>query len=126
MLPEKHIWVFNSGDRGFPGGLFSDRTQAEMWIAQYRLTGVLTAYPLDEGCYDFAVRNGFLSQRALEQNNKITRIPILLDHSPRLLLIITISRTEIAFRDDRPDKVFSMHLSTNFDRCAPISMKTNS
>ena len=30
--------------------------------------GVLTAYPIDEGCYDFAVRKGLLSSRAFEQN----------------------------------------------------------
>jgi hypothetical protein len=68
MLPDRHVWVFNSGERGFPGGVFTDRTFAEAWIAKHRLTGVLTAYPLDEGCYDFAVRNGLLSSRALEQN----------------------------------------------------------
>lgn len=68
MLPDRHNWVFNSGMRGFPGGVFTDRTVAEAWIAMHRLTGVLTAYPLDEGCYDFAVRNGLLSGRALEQN----------------------------------------------------------
>lgn len=68
MLPERHVWVFNSDARGFPGGVFTDRTVAETWIAMRRLTGVLTAYPIDEGCYDFAIRNGLLSLRALEQN----------------------------------------------------------
>ena len=68
MLPERNVWVFNSGERGFPGGIFTDRTVADVWIATHRLTGVLTAYPIDEGCYDFAVRNGLLSSRAFEQN----------------------------------------------------------
>lgn len=68
MLPERHVWVFNSGASGFPGGIFSDRTAADAWIAGHRRTGVLTAYPIDEGCYDFAIRNNLLSPRALEQN----------------------------------------------------------
>jgi hypothetical protein len=28
------------------------------WIARHKLTGVLTAYPLDVGCLDWAVENG--------------------------------------------------------------------
>jgi hypothetical protein len=52
----------------FSGGIFTERAIAEAWIATHRLTGVLTAYPLDEGCYDFAVRNGMLSHRAFEEN----------------------------------------------------------
>lgn len=56
MLPAKHVWIFNgSGSRRFPGGVFSTLEKAEQWIVKNRLTGVLTAYPLDEGCLDWAV-----------------------------------------------------------------------
>ena len=68
LIPEKHVWLFNSGNKGFPGGVFTDRAKAEVWIATHRLSGVLTAYPLDEGCYDFAIRNELLSQRAREKH----------------------------------------------------------
>jgi hypothetical protein len=58
MLPEHHIWVFNGQGSNFPGGIFTDKIAAEAWIAANRLTGVLTAYPVNEGCFDWAVRNG--------------------------------------------------------------------
>jgi len=57
MIPDQHIWVFN-GSRQFPGGLFTTIERAETWIRKHRLTGVLTAYPVDEGCFDWAVRCG--------------------------------------------------------------------
>lgn len=58
------IWVFN-GDgetRSFPGGVFSTFEKAVKWIAEYRLSGVLTAYPLDEGAYDWAKRRDVLDE----------------------------------------------------------------
>ena len=51
------IWVFNGG-RQFPGGLFTTIEKAEAWIARHGLSGVLTRYPVDEGCFDWAVRTG--------------------------------------------------------------------
>jgi hypothetical protein len=68
MIPEKHVWVFNSGSKGFPGGVFTERAMAELWIETHRLSGVLTAYPLDEGCYDFAIRHELISRRSLEKH----------------------------------------------------------
>lgn len=68
MLPEQHVWIFNSSCKGFPGGVFAQRVAAEQWIAAHGLTGVLTAYPLDEGCFDFAVRCGFFRGPALERH----------------------------------------------------------
>lgn len=68
VIPEKHVWVFNSGGKGFPGGVFTERAKAELWIATHHLSGVLTAYPVDEGCYDFAIRHDLLSKRASEKH----------------------------------------------------------
>jgi hypothetical protein len=60
------IWVF-SGGRQFPGGVFTSVEKAETWIAQHGLTGVLTRYPVDEGCFDWAIRTGLhgLSEKSL-------------------------------------------------------------
>ena len=63
MLPEPHVWVFN-GSYGSPGGVFSTRERAEAWITERRLSGVLTAYPVDEGVFDWALRTGVLTGRA--------------------------------------------------------------
>ena len=58
MVPESAIWVFNGDGGQFPGGVFSSQDRAVAWIEEHALSGVLTAYPLDEGCLDWAVRVG--------------------------------------------------------------------
>lgn len=50
-----------------PGGVFTTREAAERWIRDRRLTGVLTAFPLDEGCYDWAMRMRLLTGRAKDR-----------------------------------------------------------
>ncbi len=51
----KRVWVFNGAHGHFPSGVFSSRSAAEAWISENRLTGTLTAYPLDLGAYQWAV-----------------------------------------------------------------------
>lgn len=50
------VWVFNGEGAQFPAGVFSSRDKAVAWIQRHGLTGLLTQYPLDEGVYDWAVR----------------------------------------------------------------------
>ena len=52
------VWVFNGEGTQFPSGVFRTREKACVWIATNAVSGVLTAYPIDEGAYDWAVRNG--------------------------------------------------------------------
>ncbi len=37
--------------------------KAEDWIAKHALSGTLTLYPVDEGAYDWSIRNGFFTPR---------------------------------------------------------------
>ena len=67
MRPEPCVWVFNGEGGQFPGGVFSTRERAEAWVRARRLSGVLTAYPLDEGCFDWALRAGAVTGRARER-----------------------------------------------------------
>jgi hypothetical protein len=55
---ENAIWIFVGDGGRFPSGAFSTRERAEAWIQQHRLTGMLTAYPIDRGAYDWAVEVG--------------------------------------------------------------------
>jgi hypothetical protein len=48
------VWVFTGRRGAFPGGVFRSLDLAEPWIRQHRLSGTLTAYPLDQGCFDWA------------------------------------------------------------------------
>ncbi len=60
------VWAFN-GRGPVPGGIFSKREAAEAWIAENRLSGTLTEYPLGYGAYDYAVRNGTFTPKGAEQ-----------------------------------------------------------
>jgi hypothetical protein len=67
------IYVFNGSTDPprpgltYPGGVFSTREKAEEWIAKHRLSGILTAYPLDEGVYDWSVAKGVFEPKRDEQ-----------------------------------------------------------
>lgn len=58
MQGDDFVWVFNGDGAQFPSGVFRTREKACLWIKANALNGVLTAYPIDEGVYDWAVRNG--------------------------------------------------------------------
>jgi hypothetical protein len=66
MDTEKIVWVFNGAGGKFPGAVFSRKELAEQWIKLNKLTGTLTAYPLDICVYDWAVNNGYFSPKADE------------------------------------------------------------
>jgi hypothetical protein len=70
MLPDHHVWVFTTGTDTTPGGVFSSRERAEVWIRDRRLTGILTAYPLDEGAFDWALRVGAVTGRARDRGDE--------------------------------------------------------
>jgi len=57
MLSRRQVWVFNGGKGRFPGAIFEELDLAETWIRKHRLSGVLTAYPLNEGCFEWAIAN---------------------------------------------------------------------
>lgn len=58
------VWIFNGPRSQFPSGVFTQLESAEAWIRAHRLSGVLTAYPVDVGTYDWAVDAGrFKPQR---------------------------------------------------------------
>jgi hypothetical protein len=57
------VWVFNGEKGNLPSAIFSKRELAEEWIKRHRLTGVLTAYPLDISVYDWAISNGFFTPK---------------------------------------------------------------
>ena len=69
MLPDPHIWLFHAEGGRFAGGAFTTREKAEAWIAARRLSGVLTAYPVDEGCFDWAHRVGAVTGRARDRGD---------------------------------------------------------
>lgn len=57
------VWVFNGISSRFPGGIFSSKENAEKWIRDHKLSGVLTLYPIDQGVYDWAVENNMVKPK---------------------------------------------------------------
>ena len=51
-MPDPHVWVFHGEKASFASGVFRSVERAETWISKYGLSGVLTAYPVDEGAFD--------------------------------------------------------------------------
>ena len=65
------IWVFHGEGGRFSSGVFTSIEKAEIWINRHKLSGVLTAYPIDESVYDWALFNDFFrvkKQAQMEAN----------------------------------------------------------
>jgi hypothetical protein len=67
MREGPQVWVFNGDGGRFPAAVFSSREQAEAWIRRRAVSGVLTAYPLDVGVFDWAVARGAFTPKRDEQ-----------------------------------------------------------
>jgi hypothetical protein len=52
---EPGVWVFNGSGGQFPSAVFTTVEKADAWIAKYKLSGVLTWYPLDIGVYEWTI-----------------------------------------------------------------------
>jgi hypothetical protein len=61
------VWLFNGGG-DFPAAVFSTRGKAEAWIAERRLSGVLTKYPVDVPVYEWAIANGAFKPKRPDQS----------------------------------------------------------
>ncbi len=58
---EKYIWVFHGAGASFASGVFDDLNLAKSWITDNKLEGVLTAYPLNQGVYHWALDNNLFT-----------------------------------------------------------------
>ncbi|WP_252092518.1 hypothetical protein [Pseudomonas sp. MWU13-3659] len=54
----KTVWVFTGSESRFPSGVFVAFADAELWIKNNSLSGVLSQYPVGISVYDWAVENG--------------------------------------------------------------------
>ncbi len=55
LTEEKYIWIFHGQGGRFASGVFENKEDAESWIEENKLQGVLTKYPVNTGVYDWAV-----------------------------------------------------------------------
>ena len=62
MITES-VWVFNAPKANFSSGVFRSPDEAEPWIAKFRLTGVLTEYPVGTGVLDWTMAMGYFTPK---------------------------------------------------------------
>lgn len=61
--PSKRSWIFVGEGATLPSGVFSMKQLAHDWIAQHGLSGLLTAYPVDDGLIEWATEKGFFKPK---------------------------------------------------------------
>ena len=52
------VWIFHGNAARFASGVFASRADGLAWVAKHRLSGLLSEYPIGEGCYDWAEARG--------------------------------------------------------------------
>jgi hypothetical protein len=65
--PAGFVWVFTGPQARFASGVFLNKEAASKWISQHKLTGILTKYPVNEGVYDWAVKNNHFAPKREDQ-----------------------------------------------------------
>lgn len=65
--PDNRIWVFQGSGSRSVSACFSSKENAERWIRQHALSGLLTAYPIDQPVYDWAVQSQIIRPTKDEQ-----------------------------------------------------------
>ncbi|AYA02628.1 hypothetical protein BEN74_07015 [Acinetobacter sp. WCHAc010034] len=73
MNRSNQVYIFNAHKSGFASAVFSSYRQAEGWIKRNYLSGILTEYPLNQSCYDWAKAHGHFKERSA-----IDRAPIFI------------------------------------------------
>lgn len=75
MVEQQAVFVFHGTGSQFGNAVFSSVEQAAAWIARHKLTGLLTAYDLDEPAYDRLKREDRLPRfrRSSEESEIVQR-----------------------------------------------------
>jgi hypothetical protein len=63
MKPDKNIWLFVGVGARFPSGAFTNLEKAEAWVAKHKLSGMLSAMPIDQGLFEWAIENNAFNMK---------------------------------------------------------------
>lgn len=63
MKPENNIWIFIGEGGRFPSSAFIELQAAEEWISTHNLSGMLSAMPVNQGLFEWAVENNALNMK---------------------------------------------------------------
>ena len=67
----EYIWLFHGQGGRTVSAAFSTRENADKWIRANRLTGLLTRYPIDVSCYDYAINKGHFTPKHERQKTPV-------------------------------------------------------
>jgi hypothetical protein len=63
------VWVFHGEGARQACAVFRTKEAAEVWIALAKVSGLLTAYPLDASAFDWAVSTGAFKPKGGESDS---------------------------------------------------------
>ncbi|HLK28857.1 MAG TPA: hypothetical protein VKT28_09755 [Puia sp.] len=65
----KEIWIFNGAKGKFASAVFIDLKDAEKWISENKLSGMITLYPVNKSVYNWAIEKEFFSPKNELENS---------------------------------------------------------
>ena len=63
MIPKNNIWIFIGNGAVFPSSAFTEKKVAEKWIETNKLSGMLSAMPVNQGLFDWGCENNAFSMK---------------------------------------------------------------
>ena len=55
---EQTVWIFHGEGARFAAAVFATESDALAWAERHQVSGVVTEYPVGDGCYDIAIQRG--------------------------------------------------------------------
>ncbi len=62
-MNEFYMWVVQGSRASFPSAIFSSKEKAVQWIEKYKISGMLSKYPIDISIYDWTIMKGFFKPK---------------------------------------------------------------
>ncbi len=63
MKPDNCIYIFIGSGSQFPSAAFYSLNEIEAWVSKHKLTGMVSAMPVDQGLFEWASENGAFSMK---------------------------------------------------------------
>lgn len=63
MTPKNNIWIFVGEGGRFPSSAFTNLACAKKWVETHGLSGVLSAMPIDQGVFQWALENDAVNMK---------------------------------------------------------------
>jgi hypothetical protein len=57
-MNQETVWIFHGERAQFASAVFTSEADALSWASTHRVSGIVTEYPVGDGCYDLAVARG--------------------------------------------------------------------